>query len=333
MPLIESLAFVLFISFIFSSLAKKLHLSEVVGLIVVGLVISLPFVKQNVVAENQETIFYLAQIGLIFLMFIAGFEISSNLLFKEKKDSLTITIFTVLTSLILGVIVFTLLGYSLKVGLIMGVCFGITAEATKARVLIQLNKLKSRLGAMLMGVGVINDIFGVMALIVITYFFTTKVNWHEFIILVSIILAFFAGMVVHYIFNRFSKGVKTVEKLILYLIVPFFFINLGLNIDIYSIVVDYKILIIVLLTATIGQILGVILTKPITKLSFKQLFLVGWGMNSKGAVELAIAFVALQIGLLPVNLYSSLVITALISTILFQVIIFKMVKKNPRIME
>jgi len=54
-------------------------------------------------------------------------------------------------------------------------------------------------------------------------------------------------------------------------------------------------------------------------------------MNSKGAVELAIAYVALHIGILTLDLYSALVMTALVTTILFQIIIVRMVKKDPKI--
>ena len=108
---------------------------------------------------------------------------------------------------------------------------------------------------------------------------------------------------------------------------------MGLNFDLSSLTLQPFLFFIVFFTATCGQILGVFLTKPITGLRSRQLFLIGWGMNSKGAVELAIGYIALTLGLLPVELYSALVLTALISTVMFQIIIFRMVKKYPKIMK
>ncbi len=333
MPLILSLLTILAISFFFSWLSRKFHLSEVIGLILAGLILSFPFFRQIVIVGHEDLIASLANVGLLTLMFLAGFEVSWRMFAKEEKDAFVVTLFTIFTSLILGTIVFILLGFSLEAALIMGVCFGITAEATKARVLIQLKKLKTKLGSLLMGAGIINDIIGVLFLGIITYIFNKDFSVNEIKILGEVLLAFFAGIAVHYVFNRFSQKVKILEKSLFILVVPFFFINVGMHFNLQSLKIDYRILLIVIITATAGQIIGTILTKPITKLKWKQLYLVGWGMNSKGAVELAIAFIALQVGLLPVNLYSALVLTALTTTILFQIIIFRMVKRNPTIMD
>ncbi|MEA3450243.1 MAG: cation:proton antiporter [Patescibacteria group bacterium] len=333
MNIILSFIIIIIVSFIFSKIARRFHLSEVIGLILAGIVLTVPGFRHLIIGGHEILMENLAIVGLGTLMFLAGFEVSGNLLFKEEKDAITVTIFTLFTSLILATLVFLSLGYSLAASLIMGVCFGITAEGTKARALIQLNKLKTKIGALLMGVGIINDMIGVFLLFLISYIFTSSFEIKEILILLLVLISFFAGIFVHYHLNRFSRSVKRLEKFLLYILVPFFFVNMGAKFDFGVLALDWHIVLIVIITATAGQILGVYLTKPITKLSGKQLFLVGWGMNSKGAVELAIAYIALTIGLLPAVLYSSLVVTALVSTMLFQVIFFYMVKKYPRIMK
>ena len=333
MPLIFSIFSILLISFFFSRLAKKVHLSEVIGLIVAGLILSTPLLKQNIIVGHEDLMEILAYAGLFCLMFLAGFEVSWSMLVKEEKDSIIVTIFTISTSLILGTSVLFLFGFSLTESLIMGICFGITAEATKARALIQLNKLKTKLGSLLMGAGIINDIIGASIFTIIVYISTKSINTAEMKILAGTLLAFFLGAAVHYIFDRFSESIKIIEKWLLILVVPFLFVNMGINFSWIALKVNYLVLLLVIIIATSGQLLGTFLTKPITKLRPKQLWLVGWGMNSKGAVEIAIAFIALQIGLLSVVLYSSLIVTALVTTIFFQIIIFRMVRKNPAIMD
>lgn len=332
MPLSFSLVLVVAISYFANKIAKHYNFSAVIGLIVAGLLLSSSPLEPVLISGHKEIFSILSGIGLFALMFLAGFEVSWNMLVKEKKDAVVVTLFSVVFSVLLAYFVFKALGFSAETGLIMGICFSITAEATKARVLIQLKKLKTRLGSLLMGTGIINDVLGVLFLVAISYAYNMQVSFEDLEILGGILIAFFLGTLVHYLFDRYTEGIKILEKALLVGVVPFFFIEIGLNFHVNNSDFSLPLLFAVVATAISGQIIGVMLTKPIIKLSFKQLFLVGWGMNSKGAVELAIAYVALQIGLVPHNLYSALVVTALVSTILFQVIIFAMVKKNKRIM-
>ncbi|MFH0891357.1 MAG: cation:proton antiporter [Candidatus Falkowbacteria bacterium] len=333
MPLLLSLIVIISISYVFTRLSNRLHFSSVIGLIVAGLILAVPPIRSLVVAGHKEVFGGLADIGLVTLMFLAGFEVSWNMIVKERRGALVITLFTVATSLFLGFVVFTLLGFKISTALIMGICFGITAESVKARVLLQMGKIRTRLGSLLMGTGIINDIIGVFLLILVAYFFTdNNISMKEVWLLGGMLAAFFIGILVHCLFNRENRHLKRLENILLATVVPFLFVNIGLNFNLSSFSVDIPILVLVIVTATVGQIFGVFLTRPITKLSWRQLWLVGWGMNAKGAVELAIAYIALTVGILPTNLYSALVVTTLVTTTMFQVVIFRMVKKYPGIM-
>jgi Kef-type K+ transport system membrane component KefB len=91
-------------------------------------------------------------------------------------------------------------------------------------------------------------------------------------------------------------------------------------------------LLIIIGIAMAGKLAGTFLTKPFTKLNWKQLHLIGWGMNSRGAIELALALIAFRSALIPVELYSSLVIMALTTTLIFPFVITRMIKKEPGLM-
>lgn len=333
MPIAGSLFIILLFSFFAGRLARNFHLSEVIGLILVSVFLTSPFMDQFIVIGHEIHLRMLANAGLLALMFISGLEVSGNMLFKEEKDSLVITFFTMLISLILGTTVMLLLGFEGHTALVMGICFGITAEATKGRVLLQLKKNKTKIGAVLMGTGIINDAIGILMFVAVVYFSTHHISFSEIKILGAVIMAFILGIVVHYNFNRFTSKVKIFENFLLLAVVPFFFLDMGLAFNASYKFIDIKILLIVIITAAAGQLLGVFITKPITKFSLKQLWLLGWGMNSKGAVELAIAYIALHLGILPIGLYSSIVVVTIVSTLTFQVVIFRMVEKDPSIMD
>lgn len=332
MILIFDILAILFISFVFVRLAHKFNFSEVIGLIVAGLFLSIPFFREIFISRQAELVASLSTLGLFTLMLVSGFEISRSMLKKEEKDSLVLTSITILVSLSLGFFVFFALGFSVATSLVMGICFSVTAEATKARSLLQLKEIKTRLGALLLEAGILNDIFGVIAFSLIIYFFASGSFSGEIAIVFGMILAFLMGVIIHIFFNRESRGVKFLEKVLLHTVVPFFFINMALNFSSEIFSFSLWLFLLVFFVSSLSQILGAYVSKFFINLSTKQAILVGVGMNSKGAVELAIAFVAFRAGLLSTGLYSALVATSLISTVVFHLVAYGIMKKYPKIM-
>jgi len=74
--------------------------------------------------------------------------------------------------------------------------------------------------------------------------------------------------------------------------------------------------------------IGTLITYPFLDFTFRQLYLIGWAMNSRGAIEIALALIAFKEGLIPVDVYSSLIIMALVTTFTFPFIITRMIKKR-----
>lgn len=331
MNLIITLIIVLLISYLFTLLAKKIKIPSVVALIFVGLIIGFPFISKDIIAPNEDFIFILGDIGLICLMFLAGLESSWKILNLEKKDAFFIAIFAALIPLLSGFVIFLLLGFSLEVSLIVGIAMSITAEATKARVLLELKKLRTRVGSAMMGAGIIDDIMGLVLFIIVTALFkTTYVK--EDTLIAGAIIAFFIGIIAPTNVIKKKSWARHIENTIIWTIVPFFFISMGLHFDLSSLFLNPILLILILVVAISGKLIGALLAKPFTNFKLKQLYLVGWGMNSRGAIELAIVLFAFRIGIIPVGIYSSLVIMALVTTLIFPFIITRIIKKDPKIM-
>ena len=66
---------------------------------------------------------------------------------------------------------------------------------------------------------------------------------------------------------------------------------------------------------------------------WRQLYLVGWGMNSRGVMELVIAYIALTGGLISQELYSAIVFMTIVTTVTFPFVFRSIVRKYPNIME
>ena len=330
--LIVTITICLLASFLFTLLAKKMNLSVVLGLIISGIILGSPFVKKILLEPNTDFILRLGDLGFFTLMFLAGIEVSWCLLYEERKEATAVAFFAAFIPFLLGFSIFLALGFSLFTSLAVGISMAITAEATKARVLMELNKLDTRVGSLMMGAGILDDILGLSMFALLSYFFTGNFATVEFIKTMAAISAFFLGILANKLIGREKRVMNYIEKFLLLFLIPFFFIGMGIHFSFQSLVLDPWLLIIVIGIGISGKIVGSLFAKPFVKMSWRQLYLVGWGMNSRGAVELAIAFLALQAGLLSVDVYSNLVIMALITTIIFPFIFKRMINKDPQIM-
>ncbi|MBU4341558.1 MAG: cation:proton antiporter, partial [Candidatus Altiarchaeota archaeon] len=158
-------------------------------------------------------------------------------------------------------------------------------------------------------------------------------TFSEFLGLGTIIGALIAGIILQVsIRDRGEEQilVNDLRIITLGLIVPFFFISIGLNFSVASLFTNPVLLLSILVVATAGKIIGAMLAKPFTDLSWRQLYVVGWGMNSRGAVELVIAFVARPF--IPADVFSSIVVMAVVTTILSMLMIERQTQKDRGIM-
>jgi Kef-type K+ transport system membrane component KefB len=130
--------------------------------------------------------------------------------------------------------------------------------------------------------------------------------------------------------KKHEEEIITATKLItLAFVVPFFFVNIGLNFNYEYLAGNLPLLLVTIAIAFLGKIIGTMIVKPFSKLSLKQLYLVGWGMNSRGAVELVIALLALNHGLITQEVFSALVAMAIVTTLVFPFVLQRELKNNP----
>ncbi|MBU1090177.1 cation:proton antiporter [Patescibacteria group bacterium] len=331
MNLIITLIVVLLISRLFVLLAHKLKLAKVVGLLLAGLLFGYPPMRAWIIEPQSETIFNLGNVALLALMFIAGLESSWREICKEEKETLIIAIFAMLIPFLCGFAVLQMLGFSLMASLMGGVCMSITAEATKVEVLLEFKKLKTKVGATMMTAGIIDDLLGLAFFVAITYYLGGARIAENFLI-VAAVVAFFAGIILQKAIGRKHPWLKNFERILDYFLIPFFFVAIGLHFDFGAILLNPLILIAVIGTALIGKLAGTLLAKPFASFDWKQLYLIGWAMNSRGAIEMAFALIALNTKLVSAELYSALIVMALFTTLLFPVMFVRILEKNPKIM-
>ena len=133
----------------------------------------------------------------------------------------------------------------------------------------------------------------------------------------AILGAFLAGMFLRdeVMKRKISHEVTTlVGDMSLGFLAPIFFVTAGFHVSFGVFLTDLPMLLIIIFLAFAGKILGTALGYLPTGHGWREGLTIGFGMNGRGAVEIIIAGIALELGLIGENLFSILVFMAFATT-------------------
>ena len=152
---------VLLVGIVSSALVRKLHVPWVIALIIGGIAIG-PFGAD--LLEPSETLSFFSELGLIFLMFIAGLSVRLSFIKQSGKRIFTIVLVNGLTPFIVGFAIAFLFGYTIVPSLMIGIIFISSSIAIVTPALDARGLLGSRLGNTIVGTVVIEDIASLIGL-------------------------------------------------------------------------------------------------------------------------------------------------------------------------
>ncbi|MHB8118572.1 MAG: cation:proton antiporter [Methanothrix sp.] len=163
---------------VFGGLMKRLHqpavLGEILGGIILGptiLGVVAPAVQSQLFPVSGETsriLYCIAYLGLVAFVFIAGLELDLTCIRRQGRNTLITSISGVILPFALGYAMVVLMPQLWSIpfegqgifALFMGTALSISALPVIARILIDLELLKTDLGGIIMGAATINDIVG-----------------------------------------------------------------------------------------------------------------------------------------------------------------------------
>jgi len=203
--LILQLAIILVFSKIAGDISVKLGQPSVLGKLLVGILIGPSLL--GLVTET-ETLKEFSQLGVILLMFIAGLETDVDEFKRTGKASTFVGVGGIVFPLLVGYLAGILLGLSTMQSWFLGLLLSATSVSISVQALKEMNQLKSREGATILGAAVIDDVVVIIALAFLMSFAGGDINL-SVVILKKVF--FFAGAifvgwkVVPWFLNRFSS--------------------------------------------------------------------------------------------------------------------------------
>ncbi|NOZ81751.1 MAG: cation:proton antiporter [Candidatus Micrarchaeota archaeon] len=116
----------------------------------------------------RETFSFLAELGMLFLLFVIGFEIDFRDLRKMGGFIAKSSLFIVFISTVFGAVVLKLLfGYDWFVSTLIAMSFATVGEAVLVPILDEFGLMRTQLGKAIVGIGVMDDVIEVFSLVLL----------------------------------------------------------------------------------------------------------------------------------------------------------------------
>ena len=214
-----------FLSILLNVILKKFEIPTIIGYIITGTIISEFF---NL--KSDENLVYIAEFGIVFLMFTIGLEFSFKHLMNMKKDVFVngnLQVF--ISGAILAFFIFCLLKIDEKSSIIIGLALALSSTAIVLKILNDSGDIKQKYGRKSLGILIFQDIAVIPILIMVDMFSSSDTSLKELLIktfvgaMMLIALLYIIGK---YVINGlFHKVIQTNSQEIF--IATVFFIVIG----------------------------------------------------------------------------------------------------------
>lgn len=368
-------------------ISVKLRQPAVLGELLAGLILGptlidlfhLPIFDPALVAASvehgefnlEQSVFDLAEIGVVFLMFVAGVEVDLKEMARSGRVAVLAGVLGVIVPFLLGAAAALPFGYEGDAAIFVGIILTATSVSISAQTLLELGVLRRREGIALLGAAVIDD---VLVLVVLSVFLAVSsgsgggaiivvlVNMLLYLVLagaigllvlprllfwidrqpvseglmaavlsITLLFAWSAEVVggLAAITGAFIAGVglgrsslrdrveSKMHTITYAFLVPIFFVSIGLEANAREITGEsLPFLIVLIVVAVISKVFGSGLGARLAGFDNRSAFRVGVGMVSRGEVGLIVASIGVREGIIPVGVFSEIVILVLLTTLI-----------------
>ena len=178
-------------------IAFRLGQPSVLGELVMGILLGpsllnllhLPAFDENMMTEILQL---LGEIGVVFLLFVAGLELHLDELSRNMRTSALAGILGVLFPFFLGIFTGLIFSMTMEESVFLGIILGASSVSISAQTLMELKQLKSRVGLSMLGAAVFDDILVILMLSLFFAFTSKSTTVFGLLLVFGRMLVFFA---------------------------------------------------------------------------------------------------------------------------------------------
>lgn len=301
-------------------LGTKIGLSRVIGQLMAGLIVGPALLGW---VEPSHLIDILAEAGVLLLLFNAGLETDIKALKKNAKPATYVAVMGVIVPLIAFPLAALAFGIAFDIAIFWGIVFAATSISITIAVLAEQNKIQTRVGAVVLGAAVLDDILALLLVTVYTMFIGS-----QGLSLTTLfpLIAFGLGLLV----SRWSKAHdlhKGLSVLGDWTLFPIFFGSIGLAVHLTISMQEMFMLVILTALAIATKYYGSGFGARFAGMDAVEGRAIGAGMVSRGEMALVIAKIGAGAGVLAPEQFAQFVIVIILSTIAAPIMLKPMLAK------
>ena len=181
---------------------------------------------------SSSTFDVLSNLGMLFMLFIIGFEIDVREIIKQGKFIIESTLFITLFAALLGVLLLYYgFHYSFIVSLVVSLSFATVGEAVLIPILDELKIVRTKLGELIISIGTMDDAIEIVALLLVSAMIGTKssINIENTIIALTTLLLLTILLIKSRRFITREFGIRTIKYHLLGISLLVFFLFLAIG--------------------------------------------------------------------------------------------------------
>lgn len=174
--LLLSLSLVFALTYALGYFLSRFRIPGILAALFVGMALSYTpfFALIHSSAAFESTFTFLADLGVLFLLFYIGLQIELDEMRKSSSDIIWLTVLNTMIPFFLGVAAMLIYGYGWAVALVIGMTRMPTAEAVIVPILDEFKMIKTRVGTFIIGAGVLDDIIEVILVGIVSIWIGTE---------------------------------------------------------------------------------------------------------------------------------------------------------------
>lgn len=185
--------------------SERLKQPAVLGQIVVGLILGAGLM------EKTEIINQFAEIGVVFLMFIAGLETDVKELVESSKSSSMIALGGVIVPALLVFLGMILIipSHDKTVALFLGVVSTATSVSISVQTLREIGQLRTKQGLMILGAAIIDDVVGIILLTLLVGMVSPNATSAVWVVVLKILIFF---VIIYAVGKLVIAGIRKIDE-------------------------------------------------------------------------------------------------------------------------
>jgi len=146
---------------------------------------------------------------------------------------------------------------------------------------------------------------------------------------------------VHAVFGAFVMGIaigdsprlrertrQTLHEFVTSVFTPVFFGSMALRLD-FAKAFDLRLVVTIFVVASLAKVIGCAVGARMTGIAWREAYAIGFGMNSRGAMEILLAMLAMEAGIINEKVFVALVIMAVLTSMLSGPALIRLLRPRP----